>query len=128
MKPVVFIVEDDPSVRSAITRLIQSEGFEVEAFASAEEFLPREPTERPACLVLDIRLPGASGLDLQRQLSEAAIHIPIIFISAYCDEHKTARAMKAGAVAFLTKPFPHQDLLDAVHSALRIDLAGARRN
>jgi RNA polymerase sigma factor (sigma-70 family) len=119
--PTVFVVDDDPSVRRAIKRLIGSVGLQVETFGSAPEFLSGKQSEGPGCLVLDIRLPGISGLDFQRQLAQANIHIPIIFITAHGDVAMTVRAMKAGAVEFLTKPFRDQDLLDAVHMALERD-------
>jgi RNA polymerase sigma factor (sigma-70 family) len=121
--PIVFVVDDDPSVRRAIKRLIGSVGLQVEAFGSAQEFLEGWRSDAPSCLVLDIRLPKISGLDFQRQLAEANIHIPIIFITAHGDIPMTVRAMKAGAVEFLTKPFRDQDLLDAVHTALGRDRA-----
>ena len=124
---VVFVVDDDPSVRRAIKLLLESIGLEVELFGSAQEFPRRGPTKGPSCLVLDIRLPGVSGLDFQRQLNEAKINIPIIFISAHGDVPMTVRAMKAGAVEFLTKPFRDQDLLDAVQSALERDRARRQR-
>ena len=118
---IVFVVDDDPSVRSAIKRLIGSMGLQVELFGSAQEFLATKLPNVPSCLVLDIRLPGISGLALQRQLAEANVQIPIIFITAHSDVPMTVRAMKAGAVEFLTKPFRDQDLLDAIHSALERD-------
>src|SRR5205809_6067832 len=118
---VVFVVDDDPSVRRAIKRLVESVGLQVELFGSAQECLRSERPNAPSCLVLDIRLPGISGLDLQRELLEANIHIPIIFITAHADIAMTVRAMKAGAVEFLTKPFRDQDLLDAIHLALERD-------
>jgi FixJ family two-component response regulator len=121
--PVVFVVDDDPSVRRAIQRLVESVGLKVELFGSAHEFLRSERPNAPSCLVLDIRLPGISGLDFQRELAEANIHIPIIFITAHGDIPMTVRAMKAGAVEFLTKPFRDQDLLDAIHLALNRDRA-----
>jgi FixJ family two-component response regulator len=117
-KPIVFVVDDDPSVRRAIRRLIGSVGLQVELFGSAQEFLRSNRPDGPSCLILDIRLPGISGLDFQRSLAEANIHIPIIFITAHGDIPMTVRAMKAGAVEFLTKPFRDQDLLDAIHVAL----------
>jgi len=120
---VVFVIDDDPSVRSSIKILLESVGLEVELFGSTKEFLLGRPADRPSCLVLDIRLPGVSGLDFQRQLAEAKINIPIIFISAHGDVPMTVRAMKAGAIEFLTKPFRDQDLLDAVHVALERDRA-----
>ena len=124
---VVFVVDDDPSVRRAIKLLLESIGLEVELFGSAQEFLPRGTTKGPGCLILDVRLPGVSGLDFQRQLNEAKINIPIIFISAHGDVPMTVRAMKAGAIEFLTKPFRDQDLLDAVQVALERDRARRQR-
>jgi RNA polymerase sigma factor (sigma-70 family) len=118
---IVFVVDDDPSVRSAIKRLIASVGLQVELFGSAQEFLASRLPNLPSCLILDIRLPGISGLALQRQLAEANVQIPIIFITAHGDVPRTVRAMKAGAVEFLTKPFGDQDLLDAIHLALERD-------
>src|SRR5437867_6343248 len=125
--PIVFVVDDDPSVRRAIERLVKSVGLQVELFGSAQEFLRSERPNAPSCLVLDIRLPGISGLDLQRELLEANIHIPIIFITAHADIAMTVRAMKAGADEFLTKPFRDQDLLDAIHFALERDRAHRQR-
>jgi FixJ family two-component response regulator len=119
--PVVFVVDDDPSVRRAIQRLVESVGLQVELFGSAQEFLRSKRPNAPSCLVLDVRLPGISGLDFQRELADANIHIPIIFITAHGDIPMTVRAMKAGAVEFLTKPFRDQDLLDAIHLALERD-------
>ena len=118
---IVFVVDDDPSVRSAIKRLIGSMGLQVELFGSAQEFLASMLPNVPSCLVLDIRLPGISGLTLQGQLAKANIQIPIIFITAHGDIPMTVRAMKAGAVEFLTKPFHDQDLLDAIQLALERD-------
>jgi RNA polymerase sigma factor (sigma-70 family) len=118
---IVFVVDDDSSVRRAIKRLIESEGLQVELFGSAQEFLQGGSTDAPSCLVLDIKLPGISGLDFQRQLAEADIRIPIIFITGHGDIPMTVRAMKAGAVEFLTKPFRDQDLLDAIQIALERD-------
>jgi FixJ family two-component response regulator len=118
---IVFVVDDDPSVRSAIKRLIGSMGLQVELFASAQELLASKLPNVPSCLVLDVRLPGISGLALQRQLAEANVQIPIIFITAHGDVPMTVRAMKAGAVEFLTKPFHDQDLLDAIQLALERD-------
>jgi RNA polymerase sigma factor (sigma-70 family) len=119
---IVFVVDDDPSVRRAIKRLIGSVGLQVELFASAQEFLASKPANgSPSCLVLDIRLPGISGLDFQRQLADAKVQIPIVFITAHGDIPMTVRAMKAGAVEFLTKPFRDQDLLDAIQVALERD-------
>src|SRR6202167_5123821 len=120
---VVFVVDDDASIRDALKSLIRSVGLKVEAFGSPREFLQGKRPDAPSCLVLDVRLPGESGLDLQRELAEANIHIPIIFITAHGDIPMTVRAMKAGAVEFLTKPFHDQDLLDAIHVALERDRA-----
>jgi FixJ family two-component response regulator len=117
----VFIVDDDAAVREALSSLIRSVGPRVQAFASAHEFLRAQRVDAPSCLVLDVRLPGLSGLDLQRELTQANIHIPIIFVSGHGDIPMTVRAMKAGAVEFLTKPFRDQDLLDAVQLAIGRD-------
>jgi FixJ family two-component response regulator len=119
--PVVFVVDDDPSVCRAIKRLVESVGLRAELFGSAQEFFRSERPDLPNCLVLDIRLPGMSGLDFQRELAEAGIHIPIVFITAHGDIPMTVRAMKAGAVEFLTKPFRDQDLLDAIQQGLERD-------
>jgi RNA polymerase sigma factor (sigma-70 family) len=118
---IVFVVDDDPSVRRAMKRLIECVGLHVELFESAQEFLASELLSVPSCLVLDIRLPGISGLNLQRQLAKANVQIPIIFITAHGDIPMTVRAMKAGALEFLTKPFRDQDLLDAIQLALERD-------
>ena len=118
---IVFVVDDDPSVRSAIERLIGTVGLQVRLFGSAPEVLANKLPNIPSCLVLDIRLPGISGLGLQRQLVEANVQIPIIFITSHGDVPMTVRAMKAGAVEFLSKPFHDQDLLDAIHLALEKD-------
>jgi RNA polymerase sigma factor (sigma-70 family) len=120
-EPIVFVVDDDPSVQRAIKRLIGSVGLRVELFGSAQDFLARKNPDVPSCLVLDIRLPGMSGLDFQRQLADANLHIPIVFVTAHGDIPMTVRAMKAGAVEFLTKPFRDQDLLDAIQLALEKD-------
>jgi FixJ family two-component response regulator len=119
--PTVFVVDDDSSLRRAIKRLVESVGVQVELFGSAQEFLQAKRPDAPSCLVLDIRLPGISGLDFQRELAYANIHTPIIFITAHGDIPMTVRAMKAGAVEFLTKPFRDQDLLDAIQQALQRD-------
>ena len=124
---IVFVVDDDPSVRRAIKRLVGSVGLHVEMFGSATEFMNSTRPDVVSCLVLDIRLPGISGLDFQRQLAEAKARIPIIFISAHGDVPMTVRAMKAGAIEFLTKPFRDQDLLDAVQVALERDRARRQR-
>jgi FixJ family two-component response regulator len=122
---VVFIVDDDISIRDGLRTLIRSVGLEVRAFASAREFLDAARPDVPACLVLDVRLPGLSGLDLQRELGRIGVYIPIIFISGHGDIPMTVRAMKAGAVEFLPKPLREQDLLDAI--TLAIDKDGAAR-
>ena len=119
----VIVVDDDLSVREALASLARSIGLHVKLFPSAHEFLQSQRPESPSCVVLDVRLPGLSGLDLQRQLLEAGLNIPIIFITGHGDIPMSVRAMKAGAVEFLTKPFRDQDLIDAVESALRIDRA-----
>ena len=117
----VFVVDDDRSVREGLVDLIHSIGMKVEAFGSAQEFLRCKLPETPACLVLDVRLPGPSGLDLQRQLGRSEHPIPVIFITGHGDIPMSVRAMKEGAVEFLTKPFRDQDLLDAIHQALDSD-------
>ena len=119
--PVVFVVDDDLSIRDALTSLIRSVGLRVETFGSAREFLTRQPPDAPGCLVLDVRLPGLSGLDLQRELAAAQITMPIIFITGHGDIPMTVQAMKAGAVEFLTKPFRDQELLDAIAQAIERD-------
>src|SRR5262249_14004021 len=123
----VFVVEDDPSMRNALKNLLRSVGLEAQLFASAQEFLNADRPDLPSCLILDVRLPGLSGLDLQRELSAANIHIPIIFITAHGDIPMSVRAMKAGAVEFLTKPFRDQDLLDAIHHSLMQDRVRVQR-
>jgi FixJ family two-component response regulator len=120
-EPVVFVIDDDLSMRRALTSLIQSVGLEVEALGSATELLKGKLPEVASCLVLDIRLPGLSGLDLQTELARANINIPIIFITGHGDIPMTVRAMKSGAVDFLTKPFRDQDLLDAIVRAIDRD-------
>jgi len=118
---VVFIVDDDSAMRRSLESLFRSVGLRVEVFASAQDFLRCTPPNLPGCLVLDVRLPGLSGLDLQRRMAEANLDIPIVFITAHGDIPMTVRAMKAGAVEFLTKPFRDQDLLDATHLGLERD-------
>jgi len=122
-EPIVFVVDDDRSLRTATERLLRSVGFAVKTFGSAAEFLESPRPEGPACLVLDIRLPGQSGLDLQRELIETGAQIPIIFITGHGDIPMTVRAMKAGAVEFLTKPYRRNDLLDAIRAAIDRDRA-----
>jgi FixJ family two-component response regulator len=124
---VVFIVDDDISVRDALRTLIRSVGLEARTFTSAAEFLNAALPDVPTCLVLDVRLPGLSGLDLQRELDHTSVNIPIIFISGHADIPMTVRAMKAGAVEFLLKPLREQDLLDAVTEAIDKDRAARRR-
>ena len=119
--PIVFVVDDDASVRDSVRSLIASVGLRVETFGSTREFLDGKRPEAPACLVLDVRLPDASGLELQRDLAEAGVQIPIIFIAGHADVPMSVRAMKAGAVEFLTKPFRGQELLDAIQEALARD-------
>jgi FixJ family two-component response regulator len=119
--PIVFVVDDDASIRDAVKRLIASVGLRVKTFGSTREFLSGTRPEAPACLVLDVRLPDVSGLELQRELAEANIHIPIIFVTGHADVPMTVRAMKAAAVEFLTKPFRGQELLDAIQDALARD-------
>jgi FixJ family two-component response regulator len=117
-KPIVYVVDDDPSVRSLLKKLIQSVGLPVEAFASPQEFLSHPKPEEPACIVLDVRLPGLSGLELQERLVQSGIDIPIIFITGFGSVPQSVRAMKAGAIDFIEKPFENQTLLDAVNRAL----------
>jgi RNA polymerase sigma factor (sigma-70 family) len=119
--PVVFVVDDDPSVRSSLKFLLSTVGLQVESFDSADAFLRKNPPNAPSCLVLDVRLPGLSGLDFQRELAIRKIYIPIVFLTGHGDIPMSVRAMKAGAVEFLTKPFRDQDLLDAVRIALERD-------
>lgn len=123
MDPTVFIVDDDHGMRKAIQDLVESVGVRAEPFATGEEFLKSKRGGGPCCLVLDVRLPQMSGLDFQRQLSETGVQIPIIFITAHADIPMSVRAMKSGAVEFLTKPFRDQDLLDAIQQALQRDQA-----
>ena len=118
---IVFVIDDDESIREALKSLIRSVELRVETFASAAEFLESKRPDVPACLILDVRMPGLSGLDLQRDLAETDVHIPIIFITGHGDIPMSVRAMKAGAVEFLTKPFRDQDLLDAIQQALERD-------
>ena len=120
---IVLVVDDDVSVREALGSLIRSAGFRVETFASAHEFLARPRADLPSCLVLDVRLPGLSGLDLQKRLAEANLEIPIIFITGHGNVPAAVQAMKAGALEFLTKPFTDRDLLDAIEQAIERDRA-----
>ena len=120
---IVFVIDDDAAVRKALASLIRSVGLQVELFGSAQEFLQAKRPQVPSCLILDIRLPGISGLDFQRRLADAEVLIPIIFITGHGDIPMSVRAMKAGAVEFLTKPWRDQDLLDAIHVGLERDAA-----
>lgn len=120
-EPTVFVVDDDALVRAAIQGMLKSVGLRSETFGTPQEFLDSKRLNGPSCLVLDVRLPGVSGLDLQRKLTETGIRIPIIFITGHGDIPMTVRAMKSGAVEFLAKPFRNQDLLDAIHQALDCD-------
>jgi FixJ family two-component response regulator len=119
--PTVFVIDDDAFVRSAIHGMLKSVGLRSETFATPQEFLRGERPDGPSCLVLDVRLPGVNGLDFQRELTDAGFRIPIIFITGHGDIPMTVRAMKSGAIEFLTKPFRDQDLLDAIHQALDRD-------
>lgn len=120
-RPAIFVVDDDASVRDAISNLLESVGLHSETFGSADEFLSAPRPDAPSCLVLDVRLPGPNGLEVQEDLHNKGIQIPIVFITAHGDVPMTSRAMKAGAVDFLAKPFQKKDLLDAVHEALDRD-------
>jgi FixJ family two-component response regulator len=122
----VFVVDDDPSMRASIQGLLKSANLRSESFGTAEEFLRNKRPEGPSCLVLDVNLPGVNGLDFQRQLADAGIQIPIIFVTGHGDIPMTVKAMKSGAVEFLTKPFEDQDLLNAIHQALDRDRARRR--
>jgi FixJ family two-component response regulator len=120
---IVFVVDDDPSFRRSTERLLRTAGFTIQSFASAQEFLHNPRPDVPACLVSDVRMPGLSGLDLQRELAKAGIMIPIIFVTGHGDIPTSVQAMKAGAVEFLTKPFREKKLLDAIEQALKRDCA-----
>ena len=119
--PTVFIIDDDDGVRASIKGLLKSVGLRSESFASAQQFLKYKRTDGPSCLVLDVRLPGISGIDFQHQLQRTGVHIPIVFITGHGDIPMSVKAMKSGAVEFLTKPFRDQDLLDAIQQALDRD-------
>jgi FixJ family two-component response regulator len=121
--PTVFVIDDDELVRAAIRGMLKSVGLRSETFGTPQEFLRSKRPDGPSCLVLDVRLPGVSGLDFQRELADAGVRIPIIFITGHGDIPMTVKAMKSGAVEFLTKPFRDQDLLDAIHQALHRDRA-----
>jgi FixJ family two-component response regulator len=120
--PVIFIVDDDPSVRKSLTRVVMSAGYTVEAFASAREFMAREPFVGPCCVVLDVRMPGLTGLDLQSALAGSGHRMPIVFITGHGDISMSVKAMKAGAVDFLTKPFDVESLLEAIQRAVAKDV------
>jgi FixJ family two-component response regulator len=124
--PVIFVIDDDKSVRDSLQRLLASVGLAVEAFPSAQAFLSSPRPDSPGCLVLDVRLPGLSGLDLQRELARTDVPLPIIFLTGHGDIPMSVRAMKAGAIEFLTKPFREQDLLDAIRQAIERDRAARR--
>ena len=125
--PTVFVIDDDALVRSAIQGMLKSVGLRSETFATPQEFLRSKRPDGPSCLVLDVRLPGVNGLDFQRELADAGFRIPIIFITGHGDIPMTVKAMKHGAVEFLTKPFRDQDLLDAIYQALERDRATRRQ-
>jgi FixJ family two-component response regulator len=120
-EPIVFVIDDEALIRDGIESLLRSIGLRAQTFASAQEFMSAKRADAPACLILDVRMPGVSGLELQRQLADARIHIPIIFITGHGDIPMTVRAMKDGAMEFLTKPVRGQDLLDAVQKAIARD-------
>jgi FixJ family two-component response regulator len=124
---LVFVIDDDPSMRTAIRELIEAVGLSCQTFGSGQELLEAKLPDLPSCLVLDVRLPGLSGLNLQRELTERGIHIPIIFITGHGDIPMSVQAMKAGAVEFLTKPFRDQDLLDAIEQATERDRSARRQ-
>jgi FixJ family two-component response regulator len=123
--PTVFVIDDDPGIRASIEGQLNAAGLRAEGFETAEQFLQREPSDSPSCLILDVSLPGINGLEFQQQLRNAGVDIPIIFVTAYGDIPMSVKAMKSGAVEFLTKPFRRQVLLDAVQQALERD--GVRR-
>ena len=121
--PTVFVIDDDQDIREALQSLLRSVSLRVELFATVQEFLDRAGSNRHGCLVLDVRLPGRSGLDFHDDLIKEGVHLPVVFISGHADIPMSVRAMKAGAVEFLTKPVRHQDLLDAIYLAIEQDLA-----
>jgi FixJ family two-component response regulator len=125
---IVFIIDDDPLYRRSSERLVRSVGFDVQSFETARDFMSSRRPNVPSCLILDVRLPGLSGLDLQRVLTEAGVHIPIIFVTGHGDIPMSVQAMKAGAVEFLTKPFRDQALLDAIRQAIGRDRAARRQH
>ena len=120
-RPVVFVIDDDPSMRHALEDLVASVGLEPRVFATPQDFLQARRADAPSCLVLDVRLPGASGLAFQQELAKAGIHLPVIFITGHGDIPMSVRAIKAGAVEFLSKPFRDQELLDAIHAGIERD-------
>jgi RNA polymerase sigma factor (sigma-70 family) len=122
-QPTVVVIDDDPAIREALQSLLRSVGLRVELFASVQEFLSSARPDHPGCLVLDVRLPGRSGLDFQDEMAKANVHLPVIFITGHGDVPMSVRAMKAGAIEFLTKPFRDQDLLDAIQLAIERDRA-----
>jgi FixJ family two-component response regulator len=124
---IVYVVDDEPSIRNSTKELVESVGLRVQTFATAQDFLSSERPDVPGCLVLDVRLPGLSGLDLQRELGKMNNPMPVIFITGHGDIPMTVKAMKAGAVDFLAKPFRHQDLLDAIANALERDRSDRRQ-
>jgi FixJ family two-component response regulator len=128
MHSVIAIVDDDPSVRRGLERLVRSMGWKAETFASAQEFLDRPHAEPPSCLVLDLQLPGLSGLDLQKRMAEAGLHTPIVFLTGHGSIPSSVQAMKAGAIEFLTKPVDEQDLLKAIEEAIERDRRMRRQN
>lgn len=127
-EPIVFVVDDDPAVREGVASLLQSIGLRVHTFRSAQEFSRHPRPDAPACVVLDVRLPGLSGLDLQRELLKSGAPIPIIFITGHGDVPTSVQAMKAGAIEFLTKPFRERELLDAIQEAITRDRTARKRN
>src|ERR1700678_4612667 len=127
-RAVVFVIDDDPSMRLALEDLVNTVGLEVRTFAAPREFLQSKPPDAPGCLVLDVRLPGMSGLTFHKELAKEGLALPVIFITGHGDIPMSVRAMKAGAVEFLTKPFHDQDLLDAIHQALARSEAALQRH
>ncbi len=121
-EPVVYVIDDDDSIRFSLEDLLGSVGLEARTFASAEAFAASPREDRPACVILDIRMPGMSGLDWQREMAAGKDHLPIVFITAHGDVHMSVKAMKAGAIEFLTKPFRDQDLLDAIREGLKLNV------
>lgn len=127
-EPMVYVIDDDASVRRAITRLIRSAGFQVSVFESADEFLHQQPANVPSCLILDIQMPGLTGIDLQEALVTSGHTLPIIFISGYADVPMSVKAMKRGALDFLTKPFTDEELLAAIRKAIELDIQQKKAN